>query len=167
MDKQRSFHPARVVFIIFSAVIMAAIFYLSCENADKSSDTSGFFTDFVVGHFVKDFDGMSLARQEEIISGIDHIVRKTAHFTAYAALGFCVSASVGRRKVLSPGSLLTLGICFLYACSDELHQYFVPGRACMFTDVLIDTAGALTGMLLSLGAMLTVYALLAKMSHNK
>ena len=43
-----------------------------------------------------------------------------------------------------------IAFCFLYACSDELHQHFTPGRACMFTDVLIDTGGALTGMLMSL-----------------
>lgn len=162
MEKQRSFHPVRVIFIIFSAVIMTAIFYLSCENADESSDTSGFFTDLVVSHFVRDFDEMPSPQQDEIISDIDHIVRKTAHFTAYAALGFCVSASVGRRKVFGFGSLLALGICFLYACSDELHQYFVPGRACMFTDVLIDSSGACTGILISLGAMWAVSALFGK-----
>ena len=30
---------------------------------------------------------------------------------------------------------------FLYACSDEMHQLFIGGRAGQFTDVLIDTCG--------------------------
>ena len=38
-------------------------------------------------------------------------------------------------------------IAALYAATDELHQYFVPGRACMFTDVCIDSFGALLGIL--------------------
>lgn len=40
-----------------------------------------------------------------------------------------------------------LGV-FLYACTDELHQAFVPGRACAFTDVLIDTSGGALAMVL-------------------
>ena len=40
------------------------------------------------------------------------------------------------------------GIAVLYSVTDEIHQMFVPGRACMFTDILIDSAGALTGVLL-------------------
>ena len=38
--------------------------------------------------------------------------------------------------------LITIAICFLYAVSDEIHQYFVPGRACRLFDVLIDTSGS-------------------------
>lgn len=34
---------------------------------------------------------------------------------------------------------------FLYACTDELHQIFVPGRSAQFRDVLIDTLGASFG----------------------
>ena len=30
----------------------------------------------------------------------------------------------------------------LYACTDEFHQSFVPGRVAAVHDVLIDSAGA-------------------------
>ena len=43
--------------------------------------------------------------------------------------------------------LLILGV-FLYACTDEFHQLFMDGRAGQFKDVLIDTAGGSTGILL-------------------
>ena len=37
-------------------------------------------------------------------------------------------------------------VCILaYAVTDEIHQAFVPGRACAPMDVLIDSAGAATG----------------------
>ncbi len=37
--------------------------------------------------------------------------------------------------------------CALYACSDEFHQYFVPGRSCKFFDVCVDSTGAFFGAL--------------------
>lgn len=37
---------------------------------------------------------------------------------------------------------------YLYAISDEIHQYFIPGRSSRFTDTLIDLGGILIGSLL-------------------
>ena len=50
-----------------------------------------------------------------------------------------------RYKYTLLGSLL---ISFIYACSDEIHQLFIPGRSGQFTDVLIDTSGALIMLLI-------------------
>ena len=36
----------------------------------------------------------------------------------------------------------------VYAASDEIHQAFVPGRGPAVTDVLLDSAGALCGILI-------------------
>ena len=46
-----------------------------------------------------------------------------------------------------------LAVTVAYACTDELHQLFVPGRAGMVTDVLIDSTGAalITGLLWIVG----------------
>lgn len=41
---------------------------------------------------------------------------------------------------------LALGICILYAISDEFHQLFVPGRGGQIRDVLIDSTGAIVGV---------------------
>ena len=30
-----------------------------------------------------------------------------------------------------------------YACSDEFHQLFIPGRAGLVSDVLVDSIGAM------------------------
>ena len=38
--------------------------------------------------------------------------------------------------------LLPVGVSGLYAVTDEIHQYFVPGRACRLLDVTVDTCGA-------------------------
>ena len=39
-------------------------------------------------------------------------------------------------------ALLTAALCMLYAISDEVHQYFVPSRAMLLSDVGIDVFGA-------------------------
>jgi len=36
----------------------------------------------------------------------------------------------------------------LYALTDEIHQYFVAGRACQLSDVLIDSVGVFLGVCL-------------------
>ena len=34
----------------------------------------------------------------------------------------------------------------LYAVTDEVHQYFVPGRSCELRDALIDACGVAAGV---------------------
>lgn len=69
------------------------------------------------------------------------VVRKGAHFTEYFIL-YILTLNVLRlymdkRKAWN----YSLAFVFLYACSDEFHQSFVPGRGPAFRDVLIDTSG--------------------------
>ena len=48
-----------------------------------------------------------------------------------------------RRELLIPW-----GIAALYAAADEFHQLFVPGRSGQVSDVMLDSAGALAGLLI-------------------
>ncbi len=145
----KKINKRKLVFAVLTTAVMVCIFLFSCENADESSDTSGIIVNLILDIFYRDFENMTLAEQADIMSQISHIIRKTAHFTIYAALGFFSSLTVGRRKLFSKGSLGVVLFCFIYAVSDEIHQYFVPGRSCMFTDMLIDTCGGITGMTIS------------------
>ena len=79
------------------------------------------------------------------------VVRKLAHFSIYAALGFCLFRGIS-PFVIKPSHCfwVALALCFLYACSDEIHQLFVMGRSGQFTDVLLDSFGACIGILGSL-----------------
>lgn len=147
-----------VVFGILTIVCMVLIFMFSSDNADKSSEKSGEVTKAVVEATVPDYEEMPAEKQESILDKAEHIVRKCAHFSIFMALGFCASCAVGRRKIFGIRTLAVVGFCFLYACSDEIHQTFIPGRAGMFTDVLIDTSGAVIGTIISL-VMLAVFAL--------
>lgn len=146
-------YPARVVFALLTIACMVTIFMFSGDNASASSNKSGRVTKTAVETFVKDYDEMPPAKQHTILDKAEHIVRKLAHYSIYTLLGFLASLTVGKRRLFSKKSLGVIAFCFLYACSDEIHQLFVPGRAGMFTDVLIDTGGALTGMLISMAVL--------------
>ena len=69
------------------------------------------------------------------------IIRKAAHFTEYFILAWLVFNAVKDDSSINKDIIISVLVVFLYACTDEFHQSFVPGRACMFRDVLIDTSG--------------------------
>jgi VanZ family protein len=71
----------------------------------------------------------------------DEVLRKFAHVTEYAILGFLLLRAIGREV-----PALLVGIA--YAATDELHQHFVGGRHGSPVDVLIDTVGLLIGTVL-------------------
>lgn len=75
------------------------------------------------------------------------LLRKLAHFTEFASLGMILT---WLTVLLSKPAVLSLGSGFATACIDETIQLFVPDRGPAFTDVLIDTSGVLTGILLFL-----------------
>jgi len=78
-------------------------------------------------------------------------IRKYGHFAAFALLGVFAYLSGKVRSKRLIRLLIALGICVAYAVFDELHQYFTPGRQCALRDMLIDSAGSLSGCLIMLG----------------
>lgn len=66
-------------------------------------------------------------------------------------LGFLVQNAVtvsGARRARA--FAISLAICVVYAVSDEVHQLFVPGRAFQTSDLMMDTIGSITGILMAL-----------------
>ena len=71
------------------------------------------------------------------------------HFWAYFFLSLFLNISLTRGKNIA---LLLPGImgAIAYGLSDEIHQLFVHGRACTFSDWMLDTGGVLLGALVYL-----------------
>lgn len=143
----------RRIFIILTFAVMVTIFILSAQDADRSSDTSSFLTKIAVKILYSDYDSAAPEIQQEMWSKASFMVRKTAHFSIYALLGFCASFAVGKRKLFTLKSLGVILFGFAYAASDEFHQRFVEGRSCEFRDMMIDTGGVTAGMVISLVIM--------------
>ena len=133
-------------FTIIVIAIMAFIFFQSALPADLSSEESGRVVDLIV----RLFQGVAPIDRETLV----FIVRKGAHFTEYMILGgFLVPAvkewmAVDTTPVPVVRERITAWLAgTLYAVTDEIHQYFVPGRSCELRDMGIDSCGVLAGVL--------------------
>lgn len=134
----------RGLHLLITAAVMLLIFIHSAMPGDLSGAESGFIVQFI-NRFV-DMDSESLSV----------IVRKTAHFMEFAVLGICLAVNVNdyrRRKSGTSGLswfFITWILGTLYAVSDEVHQKFVPDRACTMTDMCIDAAGVAAGAIIAI-----------------
>lgn len=150
----------QVIFGILAMAVMVMIFGFSAKNADESTEES-LEVGMTIGKVtVKDFKKLPYPEQVRFAEKIDHMVRKSAHFLEYTVLGFVLFFTLyGEKLKRVRAGIFGWFTGTLYAVTDEIHQMFVPGRACMFTDVCIDSGGVLTGTLLSvliLGIILAV-----------
>ena len=64
---------------------------------------------------------------------------KSFHLIEYAVLGILLLYASRNTKI-------AIIITYLYACTDEIHQWFTPGRSFRLTDTLIDLIGILIGV---------------------
>ena len=80
-----------------------------------------------------------------------HIVRKLAHFCEYTLEGFLLMLCmrVYTRRYVRHISVPMLG-GVLTAMADETIQIYSPGRSSQVTDVWLDSAGVLAGILIAL-----------------
>ena len=124
--------------VLLVIIWMVVIFTFSNTNAINSTKQSDGVISVVAKIFHYDGD----------ITNFRYLVRKTAHFTLYLLLGILVCYSLKFNNVKNMIKLSLL-ICILYACTDEIHQLFVNGRSGELLDVCIDTLGSLLGVFLS------------------
>jgi VanZ family protein len=114
---------------------MGVIFFMSSQS--NSGEESGAITQFLI-HLV----GASPTPDQA--AEVHHLLRKASHFTEYAV--FAMLLAWAQPSLTLGRTALTWGFATLYAASDEWHQTFVPNRGPAVTDVMIDSAGALTGL---------------------
>ena len=109
-------------------------------NSLMSADASHALSEWVKGLLKPFLTDTAAVVQEE-----NPLVRKLAHFTEFAALGFCLTWRRGMLGKSLHGALLSgCGAAAL----DETIQLFVPDRGPGIPDVLLDSTGVLAGMLL-------------------
>jgi len=118
--------------------------------------------------FIGSADSGSVGRSSRIVEPLMHwlfphmsqegmwtcvlIARKCAHLTEY---GLCaILLWRAKRQFTSKDTRpwdwgearWAIVMIFLYACTDEIHQCFVPGRGAAFHDVVLDTIGGALGI---------------------
>ena len=100
------------------------------------------------GRVVALFEFMRIDITGSFGSGLHYVIRKGAHLFEYFVLSLLFYNYL--KECLTRNKVFTLSILssFLYACTDELHQTFIPNRAGSFNDVMIDTIGAALAILM-------------------
>lgn len=69
--------------------------------------------------------------------GLDKLAHAVEYFLFASLLWWALSGSLVPRALI-----LSVVIAALYAATDEIHQYFVPGRVMSPFDWIADAAGA-------------------------
>lgn len=137
----------RVILIILLLCTFYIIFGFSGQDGEESSSISRKVTEIIVDNIIK-ADEVS---RIELINNLQGIVRKLAHFSIYAVVGFLLMALVSTYDLTENKRIsISLIVGIIYAISDEIHQGFIPGRAAKITDVMIDTMGVAVGILVLL-----------------
>ena len=86
-------------------------------------------------------------KEEQLIEKLNKPLRKCMHATEYLILSILILNWLRNYEIKEwKAVVISIIISFLYACTDEFHQLFIDGRTSQFTDVLIDTSGAILGV---------------------
>lgn len=135
-------------FVLWALVIgcMVLIFHFSSQPADDSMDLSDGMLDKILAF-------LNISLPEDVVIFMRVLIRKGAHFAVYSLLGLLVYLlfNIGYLTKAKTAVLGAVVISSLYAVSDEVHQLFVAGRSGSVKDVLLDSTGALCGIIIAWG----------------
>ena len=147
----RSENKWRILSFLPLLLMMCLIWSFSAQEAEESAGLSMRFG----LTFVRAFDRV-LQRQspeaelEQYAEALQFFVRKAAHVTEYALLGFAAALPVRVYRVRKRYVFVAAALfCVAFAGLDEWHQTFVAGRDGSVRDVLIDCIGIVPAVWLS------------------
>lgn len=136
----------KIILILLIIIWMGAIFTFSSQISDKSSNTSGNTIRFILNK-LQITKNMSEQQENELVETLQAPIRKIAHFSIYSLGGIISYMLFSQYEISNKKRIIySLALCAVYAITDEIHQYFVPGRSCEIRDMLIDSSGALLGV---------------------
>lgn len=134
-----------VVEIILILIWMSIIFIFSSMPSEESNEKSK----ATIKETIEILNQTSVSKQneEQLIEKLNKPLRKCMHATEYLILSILILNWLRNYEIKKWKAIVVSVITsFLYACTDEFHQLFVAGRTSQFTDVLIDTFGAILGV---------------------
>ena len=109
------------------------IFVFSNQDGDNSEGRSRPISIKIV-NFLEKVKNQKYENREHVITKVDHIVRKCAHFFVYTVAGITLMSFLNtfkfNRKFIGIVICVILGC--IYAISDELHQSLVPRKNSSF-----------------------------------
>lgn len=132
---------------IFVAFWLSLIFHFSAQPAVQSGGLSkGITKELVITGEKVGILVQGKRMDKSFIGKMDNRIRSSAHFFMFFVLGFlthCFSKTISKKAYTVIPAFL---FCAIYAILDELHQYFVPGRAMQLSDFIVDCCGTAIGI---------------------
>ena len=161
----------RIILGILIIIWMITIFLFSSQDGMESESTSDIITNRIVNETIENNieieENVDNTNNENINNSVNVakynyefemykgevrlVVRKSAHFIIYLVGGILLFNFFRTYNISLRNQIIyaILGI-ILYASSDEFHQLFVNGRTARVEDVLLDTLGAIVGILINI-----------------
>jgi VanZ family protein len=89
----------------------------------------------------------------ETLASIHFIVRKCTHVGEYAILALLLLRAAtlitNSKRSIPILYLSVLGVSLIVAATDEFHQTFVASRGASVQDIMIDSSGAVLGLVIA------------------
>lgn len=159
---QHKINILRAILIILLIVTFYVIFGFSSQDGEKSSSLSKEITVEVTKN-IQSIQKLEKSKKEEVLSEIEHIIRKLAHFSLYTLVGILLMSLMSTYKLTNIKRIgISMGLGVLYAISDEIHQYFIPERTALIGDIFIDSSGVVVGICIIIAGMKIYNAIINK-----
>lgn len=165
-------HKKTIILFGITFIWMLCIFKLSSTNSTSSNGKSADIISIFIEDALNTTNSIGITNSHPSSEKIAHFsslinapMRKVMHATVYFILANLSMIALNRffdHKSYIKSIIITLLLCILFAASDEIHQLFVPGRSGKLMDVIIDSFGAVTGILYN-----STYYLAYKFGYNK
>lgn len=140
----------KIIPLLFLLII---VFISSGQTADQQSLVSTLekwlpnkpFESFL-SHFQIPYWGILVSIEERgYYLFVEFLIRKGTHFLYFGMIALAVYAALPKFKYrVLTAAILTM----LFAIADEFHQSLTSGRTATAQDVMLDTAGAISALLL-------------------
>lgn len=118
------------IWLVVTIIYCIAIFITTASPVSTGASSSSLFLKL-----------FNLTEQEA--ATINVFFRKSVHLSAFGVLAILFYKSFSTKPYIKAWVFTTL-----YAATDELHQVFIPNRTGTVIDVVIDSIGAIIGLLI-------------------
>ena len=136
----------KTILIILILIWMGIIFIFSNQPSETSGELSGNLSRKILST-TGILGKINIDNQEKVVITTEKVLRKIAHYSIYLLGGILLMSYANLYKISTNKKMIYASIAgAIYATTDEIHQYFIPGRACMWQDIWLDSLGVATGV---------------------
>ena len=146
-----------IVLLALAIGWMFCIYKLSGMNSSKSNGKSADILNIIIADTLDVTNDYGItnshpddAKIERASALMNTPMRKVMHASVYLVLAFFIMILLNiitEHKYYWLTILIALVLCVVFAITDEYHQTYVAGRTGQTMDVIIDSIGAIVGLI--------------------